>query len=360
MFAAGYTGDMTDATTTATSQDVAAAQAIEKLYMENTLLRICGALFCHDPKRAAARTEEIEINAGVPDKRVVVRPDPKLGQPGQLAHKIFVALLKKHSDYGRPVRSEVSFGKRELMRLVGRSTWGGRDSEQLSRALNEIHYTFVRASFRADRGKWVDHSFSIFPEIYLERAEHASDPIEKCTVTLARPIIASLEDDHFTCLNHALMRELGTIGQAFYMRLFFHFANLFDGFHKQRLTFPKRYDDICREWLGGLKVHEHRSIVERDQLGPHLRELVRRGFLASYLITKARNGDGLIVSFRPGPAFFADYDRFYRHRSQGGLQFDFHLDQQEIAEPLKVAYRFTEKTHRSADDRHSLCLVQRR
>jgi hypothetical protein len=31
-----------------------------KLYFENTLLRIAGALFCHDPKRAAAHTDQIE------------------------------------------------------------------------------------------------------------------------------------------------------------------------------------------------------------------------------------------------------------------------------------------------------------
>src|SRR5665213_1102343 len=319
------------------------ASPISKLYLENTLLRVAGALFCHDPKRASACTGEIEVNASVAEKRIVIRPDPQLGQPGQLAHKIFVALLKKHSGYGRPVQADVSFSKRELMRLIGRKEWGGRDSEQLSRALNEIHYTFVRSSFRTRDGKWAEHSFSIFPEIYLERAERATDPIEKCTVTLARPIIASLEDDHFTCLNHTLMQELGTIGQALYMRLFFHFANLFDGHHKSRLTFPKRYDDICREWLGGLKVHAHRSLVERDQLGPHLRELVRQGFLASYAITKAKSGEGMILTFRPGATFFADYDGFYRHRLQGDFQFQFHNDRREVAEPLKVAYLFMEK-----------------
>jgi len=320
-----------------------AATPVSKLYLENTLLRVSGALFCHDPKRAAAHHDEIEVHPGVAEKRIVVRPDPKLGQPGQLAHKVFVALLKKHSDYGRPVQSEVSFSKRELMRLVGRKTWGGRDSEQLTRALNEIHYTFVRSSFRTRDGKWAEHSFSVFPEIYIERAERATDPIEKCTVTLARPVIASLEDDHFTCLNHTLMQELGTIGQAFYMRLFFHFANLFDGHHKNRLSFPKRYDDICREWLGGLTVHAYPSPIERDQLGPHLRALVHLGFLASYTITKARSGNGLILTFRPGTTFFADYDRFYRQRSQGDLQFDFHADRRQLAEPLKVAYLFAEK-----------------
>jgi hypothetical protein len=318
-------------------------QPVSKLYLENTLLRVAGALFCHDPKRASARTDAIEVHASVAEKKIVVRPDPEYGQPGQLAHKIFVALLKKHSDYGRPIRTDISFGKRELTRLIGRKQWGGACSDQLARALNEIHHTFVRSSFKTANGKWAEHSFSIFPEIYVERAEHEDDPIERCTVTLARPIIASLEDAHFTCLNHELMQALGTIGQAIYMRLFFHFANLFDGHHKNRLTFPKRYDDICREWLGGLKVHTTRSAIERDQLGPHMRDLIRAGFLASYAITKAKSGEGMIVSFRPGPTFFADYDRFYRHRQHGGSQFEFHDDQREVAEPLKLAYLFLEK-----------------
>lgn len=316
---------------------------VSKLYFENTLLRVSGALFCHDQKRAALHTDEIEVHGNVADKRIIVRPDPRHGQPGPLAHKIFVALLKKHSDYGRPIQSDISFSKRELSRLIGRKTWGGHDSSQLVRALHEIHYTFVRSRFRTEGGKWAEHSFSVFPEIYLERSEFATDPIERCTVTLARPIVASLQEEHFTCLNHTLMQDLGTIGQALYMRLFFHFSNLYDGHHKRRLTFPKRYDDICREWLGGLKVHAHPSLIERDQLGPHLRDLVRHGFLASYAIANARSGDGMILTFRPGPTFFADYDRFYRHRLQGEMQFQFAADRKEVAEPLKLAYAFLEK-----------------
>jgi len=318
-------------------------QQTDKLYMENTLLRVAGALFCHDAKRAPTHTKQIELNSGVTEKRVVIRPDPELGQPGPLAHKLFVALIKKHSGYGRPIQNEVSFTKRELMRLIGRAEWGGSASEQLTRALHEIHYTFITTNFKAKNNRFAEHSFNIFPEIYLERAEHAGDPIEACTVTLARPIVASLQDGHFTCLNHALMQELGTIGQAFYMRLFFHFANLYDGHHKNRLSFPKRYDDICAEWLGGLTVHQYQSTIERDQLGPHLRQLVRAGFLASYTITKARSGEGLVITFRPGSVFFTDYDRFYRRRQSATVRVDFHDDRQGVAEPLKVAYLFMEK-----------------
>ncbi|PZR93754.1 MAG: hypothetical protein DLM68_00580, partial [Hyphomicrobiales bacterium] len=65
---------------------------IEKLYIENTLLRISGALFCHDRKRASSHTEEIKLHSSASEKTIAIRPDPKLGQPGQLAHKIFIAL----------------------------------------------------------------------------------------------------------------------------------------------------------------------------------------------------------------------------------------------------------------------------
>ncbi len=316
---------------------------IEKLYIENTLLRISGALFCHDRKRASSRTEEIKLHSSAREKTIVIRPDPKLGQPGQLAHKIFIALIKKHSDYGRPIRHEVSFTKRELGRLIGRKEWGGRDSEQLSRALHEIHYTFIKAHFKKSDGRYVEHSFNIFPEIFLERREFASDPIEACTITLAEPIIASLQDEHFTCLNHAIMMQLGTIGQAIYMRLFFHFANLYDGRRGKSLSFEKRYDDICNEWLGGLTILKHKSKIVGEQLGQHLDQLVQAGFLSSHGIKKATSRDGFVVNFRPGAAFFEDYERFYRRRHQAELQWEFHEDRRQISEPLKVAYLFTKK-----------------
>jgi hypothetical protein len=320
-------------------------RSYDKLFMENTLLRIAGALFCHDPKRAPTRTQEIELNRGVKEKTIVIRPDPRLGQPGPFAHKVFVALIKKHSDYGRPVQKEVSFTKREIMRMVGRKTWGGSDSEELSRALHEIHYAFVTTHFKANDARMIEHSFNVFPQIWIERREFASDPIEACTVTLADPIVTSLQDEHFTCLNHALMMTLGTIGQAIYMRLFFHLANLYDGANRQRLVFQKRYDDICIEWLGGLTVLTHKSRIAGDQLGHHLDQLVQAGFLASYVIegAKTRGRDGFTILFRPGAMFFDDYDRFYRRTQQAQNQWDQGYERQGNGEAMKIAYLFAEK-----------------
>jgi hypothetical protein len=139
------------------------------------------------------------------------------------------------------------------------------------------------------------------------------------------------------------MAGLGTIGQALYIRLFFHFTNLHDGRNGKRLFFRKGYDDICTEWLGGLTIFKHKSKIIGEQLGQHIDQLIAAGFLASYMVKKAENGDGLVIVFRPGVRFFEDYERFYRRRQQGELQWAFHDDRQQTSEPLKVAYLFTEK-----------------
>ncbi len=137
-------------TTAATSKQggYVAPERTEAVYFENTLLRVFGVLFCHDPKQARTRTGKIEIDRGVKERNITVRLHPEYAQPGPFAHKVAVAIIRKQSSYGRPIRKEISFSQRELMRLAGRSTWGGRDSEELALALKQIRYAHVMAHFK--------------------------------------------------------------------------------------------------------------------------------------------------------------------------------------------------------------------
>ena len=159
--------------------------------------------------------------------------------------------------------------------------------------MHEIHYAFIRACFKNGEGKYVEDSFNVFSRLIIERREFPTDPVEACTITLADPIIASLKDDHFTCLNHLLMQRLGTIGQALYMRLFFHFANIYQTTKSRpKLLLTKQYEDICKEWLGGLKVLQYKSDILKDQLGTHLEQLKDADFLSSYSVDKAKTRAG--------------------------------------------------------------------
>src|SRR5450755_596325 len=162
------------------STDNQRQQQAEPVYLESTLLRVFGVLFCHDPKRARSRTGKVEINRGVAEKGIAVRFDPECAQPGPFAHKVAMAVIRKQSSYGRPAQKQISFSQRELMRMSGRKSWGGRDSEELVLALKQIRYAHVLAYFRvADR--YVEHDFSIFNEVMLERHASPTDPIVACT-----------------------------------------------------------------------------------------------------------------------------------------------------------------------------------
>lgn len=317
-------------------------QQADPVYLENTLLRVFGVLFCHDPKRARSRTSTIEINRGVAEKGIVVRFDQEYAQPGPFAHKVAMAVIRKHSGFGRPAQKAVSFSQRELIRMIGRKSMGGRQSGELELALKQIRYSHVLAHFKNEE-RFVEHDFSIFNEVLIERRASPTDPIVACTIVIADPIIQSLNDRHFTCLNHALMQQLGTIGTAFYMRLFYHFATQYDGHHLDRVVFKKRYDDICAEWLGGITVLKHRSKILGEQLGVHLTQLVALGFLRSYELSPAEGRDGFVLSFRPGQQFKADYKTFYARRSPGEAKFTFHDETREIGDPHRVAYLFLQK-----------------
>jgi hypothetical protein len=131
--------------------------------MESTLLRVIGALLCHDAKRARTRTGKIQLNKGADEKHIEILPHPNYGQPGPLAHKTLIALMKKHSNYGQPIQRDVSFSKRELSRLIGRSEWGGRDSEQLAFALHSIQGSFITASFKGENGVLLRRSLHHLP-----------------------------------------------------------------------------------------------------------------------------------------------------------------------------------------------------
>ena len=112
--------------------------------------------------------------------------------------------------------------------------------------------------------------------------------------TPAAPIGRSLQDEHFTCLNHALMQQLDTIGEReLYMRCFFHFANLYTGANGSRLAFPKRYDDICSEWLGGLCVYARTGPSSNaTNSARHLGQLAFPAFFPRTTSARPRGGTG--------------------------------------------------------------------
>jgi len=109
-------------------------QPIEKLYIENTLLRVVrSTLLSRIQTRSEPHAEDRTQQGGRPTS-TWSSDRSRIRATGQARAQ---ALRRAHQEAtritGAPIQKQVSFTKREIMRAVGRGEWGGRDSEELSR-----------------------------------------------------------------------------------------------------------------------------------------------------------------------------------------------------------------------------------
>lgn len=124
-------------------------------------------------------------------------------------------------------------------------------------------------------------------------------------------IVESLNRNHAIWLNYNHLRTLDTIAIVLYKRLFFHFSNTYCT-TTSRSTFKleKDYEDICREWLGGLKPEKYKSRIEK-QLGKYLKSVQATGLIRRFEIMMRVRGGGFKIIFYPGDSFYQDYSTFY-------------------------------------------------
>src|SRR6202163_3674277 len=188
---------MAGETTNAAKNLQAAPQRVERLFMENNLLRVMGFLFCHDKRAASAHITTLTTIEELVKHPIPIEPHPTYGQPGPGHFKVFVAILKKLSDYGRPVPNKIYFSRAELARLTDRS-WSGNTGKQLINFLYGLAHTRVSTSFY-DRAhdSWQVANFSIPSEFIISGQ---GSELQSCSITIPEIIRQSLEDQFFSCL----------------------------------------------------------------------------------------------------------------------------------------------------------------
>lgn len=286
--------------------------ALERLREEITVLRIEGTLFCFDAKEARRRrgiiTNTLKDADGT-ERPVSVHIHPDFGQPSVLAYKIVQAVFLKMTVAGDPYPNVVAFTQRELGRMMGRDTWGGKDSRELAHAMEQLQSTRIICSIQNKEAKeYLEVKFSFLVTTLFSSKNNS---INECVVQVHDAIVASLNRNHAIWLNYDRLRTLDTIGMVFYKRLFFHFSNTYRS-NTPRSTFSidKDYAAICREWLGGLKPEKYKSRIEK-QLGKYLESVQATGLISRYEIAPRVRGSGFKLVFYPGDGFYQDYADFY-------------------------------------------------
>ncbi len=315
-----------------------------RLVEEINILKLEGSLFCFDPKEAKRRGGKLTL-ADARKNAVTIEVHPNYGQPSVLAYKVLQAIFLKVAETGCSISEEgrclfdgtVSFSARELSTLVGRS-WGGKTSEELYHAINQLRLTSVTATlYKKDTDEWVMTAFTVLPSaIFSGRG----DTISRCVVRLAPEVIESVNRRHVATFNLARLRSLDTIGLVLYKRIFFHFSNLMhESKRKGSLKLTKDYDAICREWLGGLKPLRYKSDILKDQFGRHFAALKATGLIAREpALEKNKAGTGFNVTFHPGLGFYEDYQTYYLDKKAPRLTLRTVADLQEVKALELVAY----------------------
>src|SRR2546423_1446782 len=195
-----------------------------RLFNEINLLRLEGYYFCLDQKEAMRRTNKkyqfFEIikrpKAEIEKRPVVIVPNPLYGYPSILSYKVLQAIMRKLSWFSYPMPDTVDFSQRELARLVGRNSFGGRDQEQFYNAIQQLRST--RASYwfyDKATGEWSNRNIQILNTDIWSGREHQ---ITRCSVQLHSSIVESLNNRHALCLNYTRMEDLAPIGIALFKR----------------------------------------------------------------------------------------------------------------------------------------------
>lgn len=324
----------------------------ERLFHEINLLHLEGHYFTFDPK-AAARVirdplKELDMRWRNPERNTVepvsITPNLAYGTPSVFAYKVFQAVIKKLSDYGYPAPENVSFGHREIMRLIGRDAYGGKDSKELVKVLHQFRHTGIDCwLYDKSTEEATSLSFSLattFLYTYKKRGQ-----ISLFTIYLHPFIIKSINEQYTFCLNFGRMERLEAISMALYKHLYFHFSNIYSQKKSKDFVFRKNYAEICRMWLGGLKVLRFKAKILNEQLGRHCDALKKTGLIKSYAIEKNAAKDGFNLIFHPGASFFEDYEHFYRRRFQPELPFTLAYDENTIQKPQEAVRYFYQKLY---------------
>ena len=316
----------------------------DPLLEELNVVRLEGRYFSFDKHEAKKNLGIYEYRDG--KRGLVIETNPRYGQPSIVAYKVLQAVFRKITLEGKPYPETVAFSYRELARMIGREVIGGTDSKQLFTAIRQLQDTKIEL-FHYDeknnkRQQFSSRRFELIITTGFIGEGKVGNPRLKAAVLTVHPIIMeSMRQGHFAIFNWTRLSKLEPIAAAMYKRVYLHLSNLYENqYGKEGLRFEKRYEDICAEWLGGLKPERYRSRIIQ-QLGAYFDALQATGLIRSVTVERTADEQGFKLVFKPGKEFFYDYEHFYRKDNKNRvLQFHEAADHAHLKAPYSAVRSF--------------------
>ena len=332
--------------------DSGALTRLDPVLEELNVVRLEGRYFCFDRHEAKKHTGIYEYRDG--NRGIVIETNPRYGQPSIVAYKVLQAVFRKITKEGKPYPETAALSYRELAEMIGRDIIGGNDTRQIIVAIRQLQGTMVELHLYDDKnGKRQQFNTRRFPLIITSGIigeGHINNPRLRAAVLTVHPaIMDSMRRGHFAIFNWERLKKLEPAPSALYKRLFLHLSNLYQNqYSKDSLKFEKLYEDICAEWLGGLKPEKYKSRIQQ-QLGPYLAALQQTGLIRSVSIEKTTDAKNFKLVFKPGTGFFHDYENFYRKDGNRLLQFQEAADRAQLKAPYTAVREFYRQTLKASE-----------
>jgi len=255
-------------------------------------------------KTERQKIEAFESNEAKPFLVVV---HPTYGRPGVLAYRIWVG-IERYISKSRVAKIETS--GTGILKIAGLDK-GGHQQKQIPTALKQLQYTTIhyhsRPFFKQKSGVNIADAFSL-----LKYTTHRINKRLYYTLSIDPLLEEQLfVKKRFYIVNWDTIKDLNPASQNYALMVSDGMTRRYTKFINNKengdFVYNKAHDKVCRDFIGSHQPSTTPKGATR-QLAKRNNDLINAKILAS---VPAIEGENLNTLFRPGAAFFKDYEDIY-------------------------------------------------
>ncbi len=204
---------------------------------------------------------------------------------------------------GEAVRNPISFTSAELLRSLDRRVDAGKNYNDIESWLDRMTSTTViskSAVYFAGRKSWATDRFHVFERAVSIGQELPDGTVaDKNYVWLSEWQLENINNNYVLPIDFETYKKL----KNYISKALVPILQVWLYTSQEEGAFEKRYDEFCR-YLN-VREYEHISKI-KEKLSPALDELVSHGYIASWQIERASDGENYKIVLRHGRKFYAD------------------------------------------------------
>ena len=239
-----------------------------------------------------------EINGQVVRQSATIIPSPEHGLPTTADRDKYMALMKIVTDIKArtgEIQNPIAFTTYDLLRHLGHNT-GGKNYEEVTQFLERMTATTIKsenAIFSNKTKRYQRDIFHVFDRAVVVGQEMPDGTVAQCNyVYLSQWQLENINTNYVLRMD---FNAYVTLNRDIAKALFGH---LHVWFYASRCRQVERlYSELCQ--LLDIQKWKHLSKI-RQILAPSLEELINIGYLESWDVVKAADGESFKLVIKPG------------------------------------------------------------